>query len=144
MVKYLDINGLSYIWSKITSSFYKKAQTDAISAYKTAVNYGYDKSIEAFTGVVKGSCYVGAGSVVGDVYGVNANKHDNFNTRNKVSITCEGKYIFVVYPANSDYEFDLSMNGFSIPVDSVDTTSISGYKIIKSQNTYTGTFSIKL
>lgn len=144
MVKYLDNKGLTHFWGKVTSLFYKKEQVDALSTYKTAKSYSYSKSIEAFTGIIKGSCYVGTGTTVTDVYGVSGNKHDNFNTRNKINITCTDKYIFVVYPASSDYEFDLTMNGFSIPVNAVDTTSISGYVIIKSQNTYTGTFSIKL
>lgn len=144
MVSYLDLIGLSYLWNEITSLFYKKGSVDSISTFKTATKYGYDKSIETFSGIVKGNCYVGAGLAANSVYGIDEYKHENFDSRNKVNVTCNSNYIFIIYPSDTDFNFDITLNGMSIPISSVDSTTINGYNIIKSTNTYTGTLAIKL
>lgn len=143
MKSYLDIIGLSYLWSKITLLFYKKTEVNAISTHKTYTSYGYSQSIDGFSGIVKGDSYIGVGDSQSDVYGVNACKKTNFDAREEISLTSDDDYIFIIYPSSADFKFKPKINGLSIPVTTI-SDSITGYVILKSQNRYTGTFSIAL
>lgn len=118
MKSYLDITGLSYLWSKITYIFYKKLIDDVI--------------------------YVGAGVSVNSVYNNDSCKIENFNRENTITVNCNSNYIFIVFKTSDAYIFNPMLNGLSIPVDNIDTTTISGYTIIKSKSAYTGTLNIRI
>ena len=47
-------------------------------------------------------------------------------------------------PSLSASVFNLTMSGFSVPMESVDTTTIQDYYILKSVNQYDGNFNITI
>ena len=53
-------------------------------------------------------------------------------------------YIYVIYPADSEFMFNLTMSGFPVPMEPVDTTTIQDYYILKSVNQYDGNFNITI
>ena len=51
---------------------------------------------------------------------------------------------YVIYPADSEFMFNLTMSGFPVPMEPVDTTTIQDYSILKSVNQYDGNFNITI
>ena len=109
-----------------------------------AVAAGYDKSVETFYGIIKGNIWIGPGQNYSDVYDNNDYKYENINVNNTLNIECIQDYIYVIYPADSEFMFNLTMSGFSVPMEPVDTTTIQDYYILKSVNQYDGNFNITI
>lgn len=123
-----------------TSTFEVKSCTP----YEEAVTAGYDKSIETFYGIIEGNIWIGPGQNYADVYDNNDYKYENINVNNPLNIECIQDYIYVIYPADSEFMFNLTMSGFPVPMEPVDTTTIQDYYILKSVNQYDGNFNITI
>lgn len=123
-----------------TSTFEVKSCTP----YEEAVEAGYDKSIETFYGIINGNIWIGSGQNYADVYDNDNYKYENINVNNPLNIECIQDYIYVIYPADSEFMFNLTMSGFPVPMESVDTTTIQDYYILKSVNQYDGNFNITI
>ena len=123
-----------------TSSFEVKSCTP----YEEAVESGYDKSIETFYGIINGNIWIGPGQNYSDVYDNDDYKYENINVNNPLNIECIQDYIYVIYPADSEFIFNLTMSGFPVPMEPVDTTTIQDYYILKSVNQYDGNFNITI
>lgn len=118
--------------------------TNAPTPYEEAVEAGYDKSIETFYGIIEGDIWIGPGQNYADVYDNDDYKYENINVNNPLNIECIQDYIYVIYPADSEFMFNLTMSGFPVPMEPVDTTTIQDYYILKSVNQYDGTFNITI
>ena len=79
-----------------------------------------------------------------DVYDNNDYKYENINVNNPLNIECIQDYIYVIYPADSEFMFNLTMSSFPVPMEPVDTTTIQDYYILKSVNQYDGNFNITI
>lgn len=123
-----------------TSTFGVKSCTP----YEEAVVAGYDKSIETFYGIIEGDIWIGPGQNYSDVYDNDDYKYENINVNNPLNIECIQDYIYVIYPADSEFMFNLTMSGFPVPMEPVDTTTIQDYYILKSVNQYDGNFNITI
>ena len=123
-----------------TSTFEVKSCTP----YEEAVAAGYDKSIETFYGIIEGDIWIGPGQNYGDVYENDDYKYEDININNPLNIECIQDYIYVIYPADSEFMFNLTMSGFPVPMEPVDTTTIQDYYILKSVNQYDGNFNITI
>lgn len=123
-----------------TSTFEVKSCTP----YEEAVEAGYDKSVEIFYGIINGNIWIGPGQNYADVYDNNDYKYENINVNNSLNIECIQDYIYVIYPADSEFMFNLTMSGFPVPMEPVDTTTIQDYYILKSVNQYNGNFNITI
>ena len=123
-----------------TSTFEVKSCTP----YEEAVIAGYDKSIETFYGIISGDIWIGPGQNYSDVYEHDDYKYENINVNNPLNIECIQDYIYVIYPADSEFMFNLTMSGFPVPMEPVDTTTIQDYYILKSVNQYDGNFNITI
>ena len=71
-------------------------------------------------------------------------KYENINVNNPLNIECIQDYIYVIYPADSEFMFNLTMSSFPVPMEPVDTTTIQDYYILKSVNQYDGNFNITI
>ena len=118
--------------------------TNAPTPYQEAVAAGYDKSIETFYGIIEGDIWIGPGQNYADVYDNDDYKYENINVNNPLNIECIQDYIYVIYPADSEFMFNLTMSGFPVPMEPVDTTTIQDYYILKSVNQYDGNFNITI
>lgn len=118
--------------------------TNGKNPYDEAVENGYDKSIETFYGIINGNVWIGPGQNYSDVYDNNDYKYENININNPLNIECIQDYIYVIYPADSEFIFNLTMSGFPVPMEPVDTTTIQDYYILKSVNQYDGNFNITI
>ena len=112
--------------------------------YEEAVEAGYDKSIKTFYGIINGNIWIGPGQNYADVYDNDDYKYENINVNNPLNIECIQDYIYVIYPADSEFMFNLTMSGFPVPMEPVDTTTIQDYYILKSVNQYDGNFNITI
>lgn len=135
----IDTYTISYN-DNTTSTFEVKSCTP----YEEAVEAGYDKSIETFYGIIEGNIWIGPGQSYADVYDNNDYKYENINVNNPLNIECIQDYIYVIYPADSEFMFNLTMSGFPVPMEPVDTTTIQDYYILKSVNQYDGNFNITI
>lgn len=135
----IDIYAISYN-DTTTSTFEVKSCTP----YEEAVEAGYDKSIETFYGIIEGNIWIGPGQNYADVYDNDNYKYKNINVNNPLNIECIQDYIYVIYPADSEFIFNLTMSGFPVPMEPVDTTIIQDYYILKSVNQYNGNFNITI
>lgn len=120
------------------------AGTNGKNPYSEAVEAGYDKSIETFYGIINGNVWIGPGQNYSDVYDNDDYKYENINVNNPLNIECIQDYIYVIYHADSEFMFNLTMSDFSIPMEPVDTTTIQDYYILKSVNQYYGNFNITI
>lgn len=118
--------------------------TNGKNPYDEAVENGYDKSIETFYGIINENIWIGPGQSYTDVYDNDDYKYENINVNNPFKIECIQDYIYVIYPADSEFMFNLTMSGFSVPMEPVDTTTIQDYYILKSVNQYDGNFNITI
>ena len=118
--------------------------TNAPTPYQEAAAAGYDKSIETFYGIIEGNIWIGPGQSYADVYDNDDYKYENINVNNPLNIECIQDYIYVIYPADSEFMFNLTMSGFPVPMEPVDTTTIQDYYILKSVNQYDGNFNITI
>lgn len=134
-----DIYTITYN-DESTSTFRVKSCTP----YEEAVVAGYDKSIETFYGIIEGDIWIGPGQNYADVYDNDDYKYENINVNNPLNIECIQDYIYVIYPADSEFMFNLTMSGFPVPMEPVDTTTIQDYYILKSVNQYDGNFNITI
>lgn len=134
-----DIYTITYN-DESTSTFRVKSCTP----YQEAVEAGYDKSIETFYGIIEGNIWIGPGQNYADVYDNDDYKYENINVNNPLNIECIQDYIYVIYPADSEFMFNLTMSGFPVPMEPVDTTTIQDYYILKSVNQYDGNFNITI
>ncbi len=123
-----------------TSTFEVKSCTP----YEEAVAAGYDKSVETFYGIINGNIWIGPGQNYSEVYDNDDYKYENINVNNPLNIECIQDYIYVIYPADSEFMFNLTMSGFPVPMEPVDTTTIQDYYILKSVNQYDGNFNITI
>lgn len=112
--------------------------------YEEAVEAGYDKSIETFYGIINGNIWIGPGQNYADVYDNDDYKYEDINVNNPLNIECIQDYIYVIYPADSEFMFNLTMSGFPVPMEPVDTTTLQDYYILKSVNQYDGNFNITI
>ena len=135
----IDTYTISYN-NNTTSTF----QVKSCTPYEEAVAVGYDKSIKTFYGIISGDIWIGPGQNYADVYDNNDYKYENINVNNPLNIECIQDYIYVIYPADSEFMFNLTMSGFSVPMEPVDTTTIQDYYILKSVNQYDGNFNITI
>lgn len=140
-----DREGLEDIYTityndESTSTFRIKSCTP----YEEAVDAGYDKSIETFYGIIKGNIWIGPGQNYADVYDNDDYKYENINVNNPLNIECIQDYIYVIYPSDSEFMFNLTMSGFPVPMEPVNTTTIQDYYILKSVNQYDGNFNITI
>ena len=119
-------------------------QVKSCTPYEEAVEAGYDKSIETFYGIIEGDIWIGPGQNYSDVYENDDYKYENINVNNPLNIECIQDYIYVIYPADSEFMFNLTMSGFPVPMEPVDTTTIQNYYILKSVNQYDGNFNITI
>ena len=134
-----DIYTITYN-DESTSTFRVKSCTP----YQEAVVAGYDKSVETFYGIINGNIWIGPGQNYADVYDNDDYKYENINVNNPLNIECIQDYIYVIYPADSEFMFNLTMSGFPVPMEPVDTTTIQDYYILKSVNQYDGNFNITI
>lgn len=118
--------------------------TNAPTPYQEAVAAGYDKSVETFYGIIEGNIWIGPGQNYSDVYDNDDYKYENINVNNPLNIECIQDYIYVIYPADSEFMFNLTMSGFPVPMEPVDITTIQDYYILKSVNQYDGNFNITI
>ena len=118
--------------------------TNGKNPYDEAVEAGYDKSIETFYGIINGNIWIGPGQSYADVYDNDNYKYENINVNNPLNIECIQDYIYVIYPADSEFMFNLTMSGFPVPMEPIDTTTIQDYYILKSVNQYDGNFNITI
>ena len=123
-----------------TSTFEVKSCTP----YEEAVAAGYDKSIETFYGIVNGDIWIGPGAVYSDVYENEDYHYEDISASNPLNIECNGDYIFIIYSKTSEFDFNLTMSGFTIPTLDIDTTTLQDYNIIQTANTYNGDFNITI
>lgn len=126
------------------NSTYTFTVTNAPTPYQEAVATGYDKSIETFYGIIEGNIWIGPGQNYSDVYDNDDYKYEDINVNNPLNIECIQDYIYVIYPADSEFMFNLTMSGFPVPMEPVDTTTIQDYYILKSVNQYDGNFNITI
>ena len=134
-----DIYTITYN-DESTSTFRVKSCTP----YQEAVAAGYDKSVETFYGIIEGDIWIGPGQNYADVYDNDDYKYENINVNNPLNIECIQDYIYVIYPADSDFMFNLTMSGFPVPMEPIDTTTLQDYYILKSVNQYDGNFNITI
>ena len=135
----IDTYTISYN-DNTTSTF----QVKSCTPYEEAVEAGYDKSIETFYGIIEGNIWIGPGQNYTDVYDNDDYKYENINVNNPLNIECIQDYIYVIYPADSEFMFNLTMSGFHVPMEPIDTTTIQDYYILKSVNQYDGNFNITI
>lgn len=118
------------------------AGADAPTPYEEAVESGYDKSIETFYGIIKGNIWIGPGQNYDEVYENDDYKYEDVNVNNPFNIECIQSYIYIIYPKTSEFIFNLTMSGFTIPMEPADVTTLQDYVILKTVNSYTGVFNI--
>lgn len=87
--------------------------------------------------------YVGAGGTVQDVI-VAANHHNDVIRGDQLSVTASSAYIWAVLP--NTYSPVLQMEGLNVPMTAQSDVTVGDvtYKVLKSSNSYTGTFNIIL
>lgn len=135
------IDTYTILYNDTTSSTF---EVKSCTPYEEAVVAGYDKSIETFYGIISGDIWIGPGQNYSDVYENDDYKYENINVNNPLNIECIQDYIYVIYPAESEFDFNLTMSGFPVPMEPVDTTTIQDYYILKSVNQYDGNFNITI
>lgn len=118
--------------------------TNGKNPYDEAVENGYDKSIKTFYGIIEGNIWIGPGQNYSDVYDNDDYKYENINVNNPLNIECIQDYIYVIYPTDSEFMFNVTMSGFLVPMEPIDTTTIQDYYILKSVNQYDGNFNITI
>ena len=87
--------------------------------------------------------YIGVGAAYTDVM-VAANHHASVLKGAPVSVTVSSNYIWVILP--SSYTPGVRMGGIEVPMTAQSNVTVDEvtYKVLKSSNQYTGTFSISL
>lgn len=89
--------------------------------------------------------YIGAAAASSTIK-ANAYHHDSITKGRPISISnASNAYIWVILPSTEETAV-VMMNGMEVPMTSDGTTTISSksYKVLKSGNTYTGSFNIFL
>ena len=104
----------------------------------------FDTDTNLNIGIIKGDIWIGPGQNYADVYDNDDYKYEDINVNNPLNIECIQDYIYVIYPADSEFMFNLTMSGFPVPMEPVDTTTIQDYYILKSVNQYDGNFNITI
>lgn len=132
-----DIYTITYN-DESTSTFRVKSCTP----YEEAVEAGYDKSVETFYGIINGNIWIGPGQNYADVYDNDDYKYEDINVNNPLNIECIQDYIYIIYPADSEFEFNLTMGGFPVVMQPADTTTLQDYIILRSTEQYEGNFNI--
>lgn len=94
--------------------------------------------ISSFTDV-----YIGCGDVYSDVM-IEADHHDQVLKSDNIPVTADDNSLFVILP--SQYTPVIMMSGFEVPVTQEENVTVDDvtYKVLKSDNIYTGNFSIML
>ena len=133
-----DIYTITYN-DESTSNFRIKSCTP----YEEAVFAGYDKSIYTFYGIIHGNIWIGPGANYSDVYENSSYLYEDVDTEHPFNISCNGDYIFVIYPKTCDFTFNLEMSGFAVPI-LLDTTTLQDYNIMYTAYAYTGDFTITI
>lgn len=105
----------------------------------TVSNLNYFKSrLSSFADV-----YVGVGSAYTDAM-IEANHHDSLSNGTLVSVTASSNSLWVILP--DSFSPTVQMGGLNVPMTAQTPVTSGGvtYKVLKSDNTYSGTFSISL
>lgn len=87
--------------------------------------------------------YVGVGAAYTDVM-IAANHHDSLSKGALISLTASSNYIWVILPnTNSPV---VQMGGLNVPMTAQSDVTVGDvtYKVLRSTNQYTGSFSISL
>ena len=87
--------------------------------------------------------YIGVGATYTDAM-VAANHHDSVLKGALISVTASSTYLWVILP--SSYSPVVQMGGMNVPMTAQSNVTVSDvtYKVFKSSNQYTGTFSVSL
>ena len=87
--------------------------------------------------------YVGAGAVYSDVM-VAAKHHDSVLKGALISVTASSNYLWIILP--NTYSPIVQMGGIEVPMTAQSNVTVGEvtYKVLKSSNSYTGTFNITL
>ena len=87
--------------------------------------------------------YIGVGSTYSEVM-IAANHHDSVRRCALMSVTASANYLWVILPSN--YTPVVKMGGIEVPMTAQSNVTVDEvtYKVLKSSNSYTGTFNIAL
>lgn len=87
--------------------------------------------------------YIGTGATASDVM-IAANHHDSVAKGSLISVTSSTSYLWVILP--DTYTPVVQMGGLNVPISeqSPVTQGDVTYKVLKSINQYTGSFSVSL
>ncbi len=87
--------------------------------------------------------YVGTGSAYTDAM-TDANHHTSLSRGAMVSVTASNNYLWIILP--STFSPTVQIGGLSVPMTAQSPITSGGvtYQVLKSDNTYSGTFSISL
>lgn len=102
------------------------------------LNYFKSRMGGGFTDV-----YIGVGATYSDAM-IAANHHDALSKGSLVSVTASSSYLWVILP--NIYSPVTQMGGLNVPMAEQSAVTVGNvtYKVLKSSNSYTGTFSISL
>ena len=103
----------------------------------------YIKDIEARENLQYEDVYIGVGASYADAM-IAANHHDSVLKGALISVTASSNYLWVILP--SDYSPVVQMGGLNVPMTAQSNVTVDNvtYKVLKSNNQYTGTFSVSL
>ena len=132
----------TYTITLTDDSTYTFTVTNGKDPYEEAVENGYDKSIKTFYGIINGNIWIGPGQNYADVYDNDDYKYEDINVNNPLNIECIQDYIYIIYPADSEFEFNLTMSGFPVVMQPADTTTLQDYIILRSTEQYEGNFNV--
>lgn len=87
--------------------------------------------------------YVGVGATYTDAM-VAGNHHNSILKAAPVAVTASSNYLWVILP--SSYSPVIQMGGIEVPMTAQSNVTVGEvtYKVLKSSNSYTGTFNITL
>jgi hypothetical protein len=87
--------------------------------------------------------YIGVGATYADAM-VAANHHDSVLKGALIFVTASSTYLWVILPTS--YSPIVQMGGIEVPITAQSNVTVEGvtYKVLKSSNQYTGSFSISL
>lgn len=115
--------------------------------YLSKINKGgndiYIKDTEAREAVQYEDVYIGVGSTSSAVM-IASNHHDLILKGNPVSVTASSNYLWVILP--DTYSPVVQMGGISVPMSEQSPVTSEGvtYKVLRSSNQYSGSFSVSL
>lgn len=93
---------------------------------------------------ITGPVYIGVGDSTSDVY-INNNLQADSKFDKTLSLNCNNKYIYVLYPSSNTKSIVISIGNLNVPVENLTTVTLDNvsYYVLRSSNAYSYTGEVK-